>query len=77
LANKPVHIVPNPDKGWNVEREGASRASRHCDTQSEAIDVGRNIAQRDKTELSIHGRDGKIRQKDSYGNDPCPPRDKR
>ena len=77
MASKPIHVVPDPDKGWNVEREGASRVSRHCDTQGEAIDVGRNIAQRDKTELSIHGKDGRIRQKDSYGNDPCPPRDKR
>jgi hypothetical protein len=76
LANKPVHVVPDPGKGWNVKREGASRASRHCQTQGEAIQACRNIAQRERTELSIHGKDGKIRQKDSYGNDPCPPKDK-
>lgn len=77
MAKKPVHVVPDGKQGWNVKREGAERASRHCDTQSDAIDVGRNIAQRDKTELSIHGKDGRIRQKDSFGGDPCPPKDKR
>jgi hypothetical protein len=23
----------------------------------------------------VHGRNGQIRDKDSYGNDPCPPKD--
>ena len=77
VGKKPIHVVHNPGGGWNSKREGASRASRHFDTQKEAIEASRNTARRDKTELSIHGRDGKIREKDSYGNDPCPPKDKR
>lgn len=40
-----------------------------------AIAYGRDIAIRQQSELVIHDRHGRIRDKDSYGNDPCPPRD--
>ena len=33
-------------------------------------------AKKKKTEVVIHGRNGKIRSKDSYGNDPNPPKDR-
>lgn len=49
------------------------RASVH-DTQVGAIDAGRGTAKREQTELYVHGRDGKIRDRDSYGNDPHPPK---
>ncbi len=77
MSEKPIHVVPDPNQGWNAKREGASRASRHFETQKDAIQAAREMAKRDKTELTIHGKDGRIRQKDSYGNDPNPPRDKR
>ena len=32
---------------------------------------------RDKAEVVIHDRHNKIRDKDSYGNDACPPKDRR
>jgi uncharacterized protein YdaT len=53
---------------------GATRASKVTDTQREAIAAGKRIAERDKTELVIHGENGRIREKDSYGNDPYPPK---
>lgn len=71
-----VHIVRHGDD-WAVRREGANRVSSTHDTQREAIDAGRCTAQREHTELVIHGRDGQIRDSDSYGNDPFPPRDKK
>lgn len=71
-----IHVVPNGDE-WSVNREGASRASRNFDTQKEAIDYGRSLAQREQTEFSVHRRDGTIRDKDSYGNDPNPPKDRK
>jgi hypothetical protein len=40
------------------------------ETQEEAIKAGRERAQRDKVELLIHGRDGQIRERNSFGNDP-------
>lgn len=67
------HIVPRND-GWAVQREHAERASSVHRTQAEAIEAGRRIAQAEHTELVIHGTDGRIRDKNSYGNDPFPPR---
>jgi len=67
------HVVPDGD-GWAVQAEGASRATVHTQTQAEAIDRAREIAKSQKSELFIHGEDGKIRQRDSYGNDPYPPK---
>jgi uncharacterized protein YdaT len=55
---------------WVVEREGASRASSQHRTQAEADERARALARRAHVELIVHGRDGRIRQRDSYGNDP-------
>ena len=70
---KGQHVVPNGDK-WSVRRAGASRASGTYATQKEAIQRATEIAQNQKTELYIHGRDGRIRQRNSYGADPHPPK---
>ncbi len=70
---KNVHIVPRDD-GWAVKKEGNDRASSVHPTQREAIDAGRDAARREASELLIHGQDGRIRERDSYGNDPYPPK---
>ena len=75
IYEKNQHVVPNPNGGWDVIGEGNSKASKHTDTQADAIAVARKIARNQKSELVIHGKDGKIRDKDSYGNDPMPPKD--
>jgi hypothetical protein len=59
-----------------VKREGAQRASSLHDTQGNAIQTGRDLARDQHTELVIHRPDGTIRDSNSYGNDPCPPKDK-
>lgn len=74
MAQKNVHIVKHGD-GWAVRKEGNQRASSVHPTQKQAIDAGRDAAKGERSELVIHGRDGKIRDKDSFGNDPFPPRD--
>lgn len=71
------HVVPSPNGGWSVRAAGAARASKHFDTQDEAIEYGRDLAKRNNAEFYIHDRNGMIREKRSYGNDPFPPRDKR
>lgn len=73
MARKNVHVVKH-EGGWAAKKEGARRASVVTPTQGEAIDAGRRITQREGTELVIHGRDGKIREKDSHGRDPHPPK---
>lgn len=74
---KDIHVVPHPEGGWGTRAEGAARFGRKTETQREAIDIGRNQARREQSELVIHGRNGQIRDSDSYGNDPHPPKDKK
>jgi hypothetical protein len=72
-----IHVVPHPEGGWATRREGADRVGSKHPTQGGAIDVARDRAIRDRVEVVIHGRDGRIRDSDSYGRDPNPPRDKK
>jgi uncharacterized protein YdaT len=73
MAKRNQHVVPHQE-GWAVKSEGSQRASSVHKTQAEAITRAREIAQNQQTELFIHGRDGRIRTRDSHGNDPFPPR---
>ncbi|WED43647.1 DUF2188 domain-containing protein [Legionella cardiaca] len=69
------HVLPNERLGgWDVKRENATRASRHFETQNEAIASARKLSRGAGTELFIHGLDGKILRKDSHGHDPFPPK---
>jgi uncharacterized protein YdaT len=75
---KSTHVVPNKEKGgWDIKQSGAERSSGHFDTKQDATDRTREISKNQKTELTIHNKDGKIAKKDSHGNDPFPPRDKK
>ncbi len=76
MPKKNVHVVPH-DGNWAVRTDGSKRPGSVHDTQQQAIDRGRDIAKNNKSELVTHGKDGKIRDSDSYGNDPCPPKDKK
>jgi len=73
MQTKGQHVVPNGSK-WSVRRAGALRASATFDTQQEAIAKARELARNQATELYIHDRSGRIRERQSYGNDPFPPR---
>jgi hypothetical protein len=77
MSKATKHVVPNPAGGWSVKNSGATRASKTFDTQRQAITYGRDSAKKSSTELYIHGRDGTIKNKNSYGPDPMPPRDKK
>lgn len=70
---KNQHVTPHPDGGWQVKGAGNSRATIRTNTQAEAIDIARGIARNQESELFIHGTNGQIRARDSYGNDPYPP----
>lgn len=72
--SKSKHVVPNSSGGWSVRTSGASRATRIFPTRDEAVEFGRTAAKANGTELYIHGRDGTIREKRSYGSDPFPPK---
>lgn len=68
------HVMPHPDGGWQVKGEGNSRATVRTPTQKDAINIARPIAQHQGSELIIHRPDGRIRDKDSHGKDPFPPK---
>lgn len=73
MFKRDQHVVPHED-GWAVRGAGSRRASSIHPTQGAAIDAGRAIARNQGSELYVHGRDGRIRERDSHGHDPHPPR---
>ena len=71
---KNQHVTPHPDGGWQVKGAGNSRATARTSTQREAINIARPISQNQGSELVIHRPNGQIRDKDSHGKDPFPPK---
>ena len=71
--SKNQHVVPH-GKQWAVKGEGNSKNTNITHTQSQAINVAKGIAQNQKAELIIHNRQGQIREKNTYGHDPNPPK---
>ena len=70
---KGIHVVKHND-GWAGKQENSQRVSFIAETQAEAIARAREIAINHQEELFIHGKNGRIRERNSYGNDPFPPR---
>ena len=71
---KNQHVTPHKDGGWQVKGAGNSKATKITKTQTEAISIAKGIAKNNKSELLIHNKSGRIREKNSYGNDSFPPR---
>lgn len=66
---KNQHVVPH-GKDWAVKGAGNEKYTKIVQTQKEAIDIAREIAKNQYSEVVIHKKNGMIRDKDSYGNDP-------
>ena len=77
MAGKNQHVVPTPKGKWGVRGEGNSKITKETSTQTQAINIARDIAKNQESEVVIHRKDGTIRDKDSYGKGPCPPVDKK
>lgn len=77
MSGKNQHVVPTPKGKWGVRGEGNSKITKETSTQTQAIDIAREIAKNQGSEVVIHRKDGVIRDKDSYGKDPNPPKDKK
>ncbi len=74
MAKKNQHVVPRGDN-WAVKGAGNEKATKIVGTQKEAIKIAREIAINQQSEVVIHRPNGIIRNKNSYGNDPHPPKD--
>jgi len=72
--SKNQHVTPHVDGGWQVKGAGNSKATKRTETQSEATSIAKDIAINNNSELLIHNQSGRIRQKNSYGNDSFPPK---
>lgn len=67
------HVVPQGEQ-WAVKPEGLAQPSSVHRTQQAAIDAGTAAAIAARSELLVHGENGQIRMRNSYGKDPFPPR---
>ena len=76
MPNKNVHTV-HSENGWTNRYEKSSRNLGYYDTKKEAQKEGRVIAIKNNSEHIIHGLNGRIQNKNSYGRDQCPPKDKK
>jgi hypothetical protein len=73
---KSYHVVSS-GSGWIVRRSRDTRASGRFRDRSEAISFARSRAKGSCSEMIVHGRDGWIHERNSYGKDSCSPSGKR
>lgn len=73
MSKNRIHVVPRKN-GWATRTAGSSRVGKTFRTQHAAIKSGRSQAIGNRSELVIHRKDGRIRDSNSYGNDPFPPK---
>lgn len=78
MPKKNIHTVYNKDrKMWETKKEGQNKPLASSHTKQTAEEKSIREAKKTKVEHVIHNKDGKISDKDSYGNDPNPPKDKK
>ncbi|MCP3163142.1 DUF2188 domain-containing protein [Myxococcus qinghaiensis] len=76
MTKKNVHTVPSSGgSGWDNKVNGEVISHHH--KKETAVEQGRSTARTNESEHVIHDKGGKIQEKNSYGNDPHPPKDKR
>ncbi len=75
MPKKNIHTTYK-DGGWRTIQEGRKTPLSSHSTKDRAIKASIKQAKKDEVEHIIHGKDGKIQDKDSYGKDPMPPRDR-
>lgn len=76
MSKKNIHIVPSGNR-WAVRKEGVKQPLSTHRTKDLADQKARPEAKKNRVELITHGRDGRIQDKDSFGKDPCPPKDRK
>lgn len=73
MTGKNQHVVPH-NGDWAVRGAGNDRVTSTHPTQAAAAAAARQIAINQHSEVVIHRPNGQIRDRDSYGNDPFPPK---
>jgi hypothetical protein len=70
---KNQHVVPKGDN-WAVRGASNEKVTKIVPTQKEAIKIARDIAINQGSEMFIHGENGQIRERNTYGKDNFPPK---
>jgi len=72
MARKFFHVVPN-GTNWQLKHDG--QVLGNYSLKANAVAEGRRVARANQpSELVIHNADGTIAERETYGNDPFPPR---
>jgi hypothetical protein len=71
------HVFKNPESGWSVKKSGSEKAVKVFVKRKEAIEFAKEKSRQERNDLVIHSKDGRIQSKDSFGNEPNPPRDRK
>lgn len=72
-SRKNVHTVPSGN-GWPNKVDGEVVSNHRL--KENAVQRGRDIARQNHSEHLIHNQNGQIGRRNSYGNDPNPPKDR-
>ncbi len=72
-----VHVVPQGHNRWATKHSNVAQPISTHYKKSTAVESGHKLAQKEKVELFIHRKDGTIQNRNSFGPDYCPPKDKR
>jgi hypothetical protein len=70
---KNQHVVPH-NGDWAIKGAGNGKATKVVETQKEAIKIAREISINQESELFVHGKNGQIRERNTYGQDNYPPK---
>jgi hypothetical protein len=68
---KPIEVRPAKGSGWEVARQGDARALSTHKTQTAAVAKAKPLAKREQGEFVLKGRNGRVRDRSSYGSDPA------
>ena len=77
MSKSKQHVVPSQHGGWAVRRSGSSRASRIFLTQHDAVRYAKEVARKEGSDVYVHGVDGTIKQRKTYGLNPVSPLNQR
>lgn len=73
MTKKNQHVVPK-GHNWAIRGAGNSKVTKVVSTQKEAVQIARKIAINQGSEMLVHGRNGQIRERNTYGKDTFPPK---
>ncbi len=66
VKNASQHVIPNPDGGWIVKKNGAVKATKRFQTKAAAIRYARRLGKLSKSIVFIHAKDGRVLKTEEF-----------